>query len=551
MKKIILILSVVALALCSCELEKNPYDQIAVDDLFSDPGSIETATVGNYALLKGDVGYDGWVDDLHRISEYAGDNVTLSGGTTDHLFFLYNYQSITTNSRVERFWRNSYKITVGCNIMIERIIEGESVDTDQLLGENYYLRALVYFQMGNVFGRPYNQGTDNLSIPLKLTSSTDDRPDRNTIAQVYEQVINDLIKAESLMTINKGASFASKEAAQALLSRVYLYMEDNVKAEEYANKVIESGEYALLPTSQFSEMNKLTPTQNSEAIFAVTLSSASDLLEPFADWFTIGSFYATVQGAGWGEMYASRTYLDLVDKNPGDARRSFIDPQYLTDDAGEKIPAVYWVDDTYTYQFRQTTESGGTTTFEDDGNTYTVESEEVDGKTVYFFNGPDGRQDVINDFDMEKRNGHPKFFILKASLQEDDIHMWSPTVSRLAEMYLNKAESLAKRSSDQLALDNINILRVRAGIPEYTLADVPAGKTVLDLVLEERRLELAYEGHRRYDIYRNGRTLDRRYPGRHLSGANAFLELSSTHPRVVEFIPEQQIILQPSLKQND
>ncbi|WP_062059630.1 RagB/SusD family nutrient uptake outer membrane protein [Aquimarina longa] len=551
MKKLIILLLAIAFILHSCDLEKNPYEDISVEELFSDPESIETATIGNYALLKGDKGYDGWVDDLHRISEYAGDNVSLSGGTTDHLFFLYNYQSIKTNFRVERFWRNSYKIAVGCNVIIEKIIEGESVETDQLLGENYYLRALTYFQMGNVFGRPYNQGPSNLSVPLKLTSDITDRPDRHTVEQVYTQVIKDLEKAASLMTINKGASFASKEAAYALLSRVYLYKEDNVKAEEYADKVIASGNYSLLSTAQFSKMNTLTPDQNDEAIFAVALSSDSDLLGGSDDWYTIGSFYANVEGKGWGEMYASRTYLDLIDKNPNDARKSFIEPQFTKDDNDDKTPAIYWVNDEYTYEFRNTSESGGTTTFKDNGTTYTLMSEIVDGKTVYYFNAPDGRQDVIKGFDLEKRNGHPKFYILKASLQENDIHMWSPMVSRLSEMYLNKAESLAKRNMDQLALDNINIIRKRAGIPIYTLADIPTDKTVLDIVLEERRLELAYEGHRRYDVYRNGRIMNRKYPGTHLNGTNAFLEIPSTSLRVVEFIPEQQIILQPSLIQND
>ena len=395
------ILAVTAFVLYSCDIERNPYDQIAVEDLFSDPGSVTTATIGNYALLKGDVGYDGWVDDLHRISEYAGDNVTLSGGTTDHLFFLYNYQSIATNSRVDRFWRNSYKIVVGTNLMIEKIVEGESIESDQLLGENYYLRALVFFQMGNVFGRPYNQGGSNPSIPLKLTSDTEDRPDRSTVQEVYDQVISDLLKAESLMTENKGASFASKEAAQALLSRIYLYMEDNAKAEEYADKVINSGIYSLLPTAEFSEMNRLRPDQNAEAIFAVTLSSSSDLLGQWDDWFTIGSFYASVEGTGWGEMYASRSYLDLIDENPEDARKSFIAPQYLTDGGGDRIPAVYWVDENYVYQFAQTTDTGGTITFDYDGNNYTLQSEDVDGETIYYFNGPNGRQDVTFDFDLE------------------------------------------------------------------------------------------------------------------------------------------------------
>ncbi|MDN5205025.1 RagB/SusD family nutrient uptake outer membrane protein [Fulvivirgaceae bacterium BMA10] len=550
--RILYIIPIIGTLLFSCDLQKDPFDEIAVDRLFESEGAAQTATLGNYALLKGGIngenGYNGWSDDLHRISEYSGDNVTLSGGTTDHLFFLYNYQAITSNSRVARFWDNSYKIIVGANTVIESLEEGQSTEFDQLLGENYYLRALVYFQMGNVFGRPFNQGGSNLSVPLKLTSDVDDRPDRNTVQEVYDQVISDLLKAESLMTIDKSSSFATKEAAQALLSRVYLYMEDNANAEAFADKVIASGRYSLLSATDFRLMNTLNPVQNSEAIFAITLNKDADLNGQWDDWFTLGSFYAKIEGVGWGEMYASRSYLDLLNKNPNDARGAFIDAQYLPG----QIPVVYWVDDSYVYQFRETTEAGGITTFEDNGNTYTVESEVVDGITKYFFNGTNGKQYVEKDFDLEKRNGHPKWYITKASLQDNDGHLWSPIVSRLSEMYLNKAEALAKRGMDQEALDNVNMIRMNRDVPTYaSVADIPSGQSVLDVILDERRLELAFEGHRKFDVFRNGRTMDRRYPGTHLNGATPFFEIPPTHNRVVEFLPEKQVVLQPSLIQND
>lgn len=544
---------IVATFSVSCELERNPYDQIDKEELFAAEAGLESATLGNYGLLKGPVGYGGWADNLHRITEYPGDNVALSGATTDNLFYLYNYQAIPNNGRLNTFWSDSYKIIVGSNVVMEKIEEGTSPELDQLLGENLYLRSLVFFQMGNIFGKPYYQGTDNLSIPLKLTSDVTDLPPRNTVGEVYEQVINDLKKAGDLMTIDKGASFASKGAVDALLSRIYLYMEDNLNAESYADMVINSGEYILLPNERFAIMNTLAPADNQEAIFAVTLKGSADLLDPDDNWYTPGSFYATIDGVGWGEMHASRTYLELINKNESDARRNFIDPDYLLDDNNEKIPAVYWVNDEYKYEFRTITETGGTITFkEEDGPTYNVLSDEVDGKTAYYFNGPNGRQDVTKGFDLKKRNGYPKFYILKSSLQDNDLHLWSPMVSRLAEMYLNKAESFAKRGMDQEALNNVNIIRERAGIPTYeTLNDIPAGMTILDVVLEERRLELAYEGHRKFDVFRNGRTMDRRYPGTHLNGTNAFFEIAPTSPRAIEFIPEQQILLQPSLKQNE
>ena len=551
MKKIIYIsLLAITAVFTSCELDRSPFTEISADDLFKDPGAAQSATLGNYLFLKGDKGYDGWSDDLHRMSEYSGDNVMISGGTTDALFFFYNYQRTQNNSRNNRFWSNSFKAIVGTNRVIESLTEGSSAEADQVIGENYYIRALVFFQMGNVFGKPYNQGVSNLSIPLKLTSDITDLPDRNTVGEVYDQVIADLLKAEALMNENKSASFATKEAAQALLSRVYLYMEDNTKAIEYADKVINSGRYSLLPSSRFAVMNTLAPAENEEAIFSITLTKDIDI-PGTEDWYTIGSFYATIDGVGWGEMYASQTYLELVNKNASDLRKSFIEPQYLLDANGQKIPAVYWVDDTYTYQFRRTTNTGGVITLQDDGITYPLLSETVDGKTQHYFVGATGRQDVTFDFDMDKRNGYPKFFILKASQQENDLHLWSPTVSRLAEMYLNKAEALAKQGATQAALDEVNVLRTRATVPTYTTSTIPVGKSILDVVLEERRLELAYEGHRKFDVYRNGKTMNRKYPGTHLNNSNPFYEIEANNNVIIEFIPEQQILIQPTLIQND
>ena len=87
----------------------------------------------------------------------------------------------------------------------------------------------MYFYLCRAYGRPYFQNPDkNLGVPI-VNGTPDDvnnmsLPDRSTVKEVYEQAISDLKKAEALMTINSGASYASKEAAQAIISRVYLYM---------------------------------------------------------------------------------------------------------------------------------------------------------------------------------------------------------------------------------------------------------------------------------------------------------------------------------------
>jgi len=548
--KNILILLFISLTLMSCEVERFPYDSIASEELLSGEGGIAAATLGNYAILKGDADGNGFASQFHRIAEYPGDNVALSGTTTDALFFTYNYNNLATSGRVNNFWTSGYQAIVGCNKMIALTTEGESEETDQLIGENYYLRAYAYFELVNVFGRPYNQGRDNLGVPLKLSSQIDDLPDRNTVGEVYDQVLADLLKAESLMSVNKSNSYATKEAAQALLSRVYLYMEENQKSIDYANKVISSGRYNLLSTDQLPDYTRINPDDNPETIFCFKFLEESDYNHGY---YTVGSLYANILGSGWGEMYASSDFLNLLRKNPSDKRLEFIDPQYLTDDNGDRIPVVYWINENYQYVFKRTFEQGGKTYFSDNGTDYLVSDEENGSQTLYFYTTTSGsKQYVIKDYDMVKRNGYPKFFILKCSLQDDVPQLWSPVVSRLAEMYLNRAEAYAKLNQVGNALDDVNVIRTRAGIAAYDdVSNFPDGMNILDVVLQERRMELAYEGHRKFDVFRNGRTMNRRYPGTHLNGNNPRFEIPASANRVIEYIPEAQINVQPSLIQND
>lgn len=549
MKKIALSILLLA-GMSSCDIDRFPYNSIESGSLFEDEGGLTSATLGNYSLLKGKKDESAWFDDWQRLAEYPGDNVSLSGTTTDNLFYFYNYKNIPNNSRSSRFWSFSYRAVVGCNKVIEAATEGQSETMDQLIGENYYIRALIYFQMANIYGRPYTQGRDNLAVPLKLSTDIEEKPDRNTVGEVYDQVVEDLMKAEGLMNQAKSASYATKEAAQALLSRVYLYMGENQKAIEYADKVINSGRYSLLGTEDFKQYNVFTPENNAETIFAIKFTKESDYGH---GWYTIGSLYANIKGTGWGEMYASKSYLDLLHENANDAREAFIDPQYLTDDNGDEIPNVMWVDANYKYQTRPTYEEAGKLYFDNaEGVKTEVLSENMEGETAFYFVGSQGKVYVEKSFEMAKRNGYPKYYILKASMQEGEPQLWSPTVSRLAEMYLNKAEAYAKLGDTQQALDNVNIIRERAGISMYNgLSDLKEGQNVLEAVLQERRLELAFEGHRKFDVFRNNMTMDRHYPGTHLNGNDPYYEVLPNDPRVIEFIPESQIAVQPSLIQND
>ena len=119
---------------------------------------------------------------------------------------------------------------------------------------------------------------------------------------------------------------------------------------------------------------------------------------------------------------------------------------------------------------------------------------------------------------MAKRSpgNYPKFFSTKFGYQDGSPTLSSPVVLRWAEVILNRAEAYAHQNKEKEAFDDVNIIRERAGIPAagmFSTANKHGYTNALDVVLDERRLELAFEGHRMFDVYRNKRSMNRQYPG--------------------------------------
>lgn len=115
-------------------------------------------------------------------------------------------------------------------------------------------------------------------------------------------------------------------------------------------------------------------------------------------------------------------------------------------------------------------------------------------------------------------------------------------IIRVTEMYLNRAEALAELNGVNLvSLDLMNALRIRAGLPEWTLATFTTKQEFINAILNERRKELAFEGHRRMDLLRRGLPL-------RTSGPGAAQSLPCTGQKVVLPIPQREIDINPSLK---
>ncbi|MDB5019428.1 MAG: hypothetical protein JWQ28_555 [Pedobacter sp.] len=480
-KQPLYILAVLLLFSTACKKDLQPYDSKSNENALATPDDLQTATYGSYAGLVN----EDYTRFEHILSEYPSDNVALSGTTTDPLYNVYNYTDFPGNNVTTSFWRQSYKVIFSANQIIEKITDGQSPELDQLKGENMYLRTMAHFDLVRFFGRPYAQDNGaSPGIPIVSATGGDLTAGRNTVKEVYDFMIADLLKASSLMGSTKDSRFASKEVAEALLARLYLYMNDNAKAIEYANTVINSGRYSLLGTAAYKTYFTSVPENNPETIFAIRHTQADNRFEG-----AIGSMYyndPVTQSTGWGEMYASKAFVKLLDTYPNDVRHSFIELQ-LT---------------------------------------------------------PTG--------DTLKRGNVPKYFINKYNWQEGIANLSSPVFLRLAEMYLIRAEANAKLGNVQPAIDDVNLIRQRAGLSGaelYSAADLKGKASVLDVVLEERHLEFAFEGQRAGDLYRNNRPLVRAYPGFH-SQDRFNQTINPTDSKVVFFIPDREINLNPNLTQN-
>lgn len=152
-----------------------------------------------------------------------------------------------------RFWSVPYKGVRACNVVLDYLdrVSGDESLRESVRGEALVLRSWYYMMLVNFFGQPYNAGDaeKNLGVPLKLNSDvTDELFPRNTVAEVYAQVEQDLLEGNRLLSLydTKTSYFrVGHLAAKAILSRMYLYMEDWDKALLYADSVLQANSKLL------------------------------------------------------------------------------------------------------------------------------------------------------------------------------------------------------------------------------------------------------------------------------------------------------------------
>jgi hypothetical protein len=455
--RFLLIILTVPLLFTGCLKEITPSDSLTTGTLTQTIEGLKSALNGSYALFKEHVLFNGNTDannmylrQYFQMSDFASDDIVCGQTTTDPLYYSFslNYTPTQTNSRY--FWYISYKIINNVNTIIEaaEAIPNPTAEVQQLIGECYFLRAFCHFNLARFYARPYTQDPTGNGIILRTSVSDPATKARATVAEVYTSIAGDAITGANLMGKSRGVQYASQEAAWALLSRLYLYKEDNDSTVYYSNKVINSGKFTLETAESYTTLFA-NAAGGKETILCVAFTTVDD----YGKGGSIASMIYSDGNSGWGEEFASQSLRDTMSDHMEDIRWHYILP-----------------------------------------------SKDSDGA-------------------IQKKNGIEIYYITKFSFQGGSPTLSSPILFRLAEMYLNRAEAEAKAGNTTAALDDVDMIRKNRGLEDALYGGrLPDGKTVLETVLKERRIELAFEGHRAADVYRNKLNMNRTYWGYHLPG---------------------------------
>ncbi len=265
MKKItyLLISSVLILGSCSKVLDVEPTASISSETALNDKVGIERATIGSYTALQA-AGLYG--RNRVIVGDLAADNLKWTG-TTYEYYQIENNDVPADNAIIEGTWIAAYDGLNRVNNVLNALGGVDDLTTaerDKYEGEALFMRALFHFNLLTYFG----------GVPIKITPTLDIsnvNQARNPADQVYEQIIADLLQAESKLPVTMPVGRANSYAASALLARVYLTRfhtngnaADATAAVDMAGKVITEGGFSLV-----TPYAALFEGSNSEVIFEI------------------------------------------------------------------------------------------------------------------------------------------------------------------------------------------------------------------------------------------------------------------------------------------
>lgn len=255
------LLITISLSSCKNFLNQEPTDTISNEDALSSYENVTYALNGTYSLLCGQTYY---------YSRYMSTYADVTGGNAEppeynlddsyEYSYLYNFEMTAEQDALDDVYFEIYEIIYAANQVIEAapaLTDATDAQKSNLIGQATALRALCHFDLLRLFAQNYAYTDDasHLGIVLRLkVNELDVESARNTVAECYEAIVDDLVYAASLLDDMSDINYFCKQSAQALLARVYLYQSNWTEAAALANEVITSGVQSLAPTADYAEM---------------------------------------------------------------------------------------------------------------------------------------------------------------------------------------------------------------------------------------------------------------------------------------------------------
>ncbi len=331
MKRINILLTALALIFAtSCEsfLDVKPSNQVdsgssiqnASDAKIMVQGLMNKLTSSNYYgrnfLVYGDA--------------KGGDLTIYSAGNGGDAWYYFTHEQ-TSNSYIG-YWSTMYNCLLQANNIIQNIYslkEAGATGLDDYLGQALTIRALIHFDLVRLYGKPYNMDKNAYGVPV-VTEPVDASAQllRNTVEEVYTQVVKDLKDAAPLLGKSANNGFINYYANQAILSKVYMYMDNFSEALTVAEGVINSGVYTPYTASNWTA--SWARTFGSESIFELNvLVNEGDL-----GTGSPGCYYRRrAHGISAGGVFlASQNWFDIMGAN--DARWGIMDSDQSDEEDG-------------------------------------------------------------------------------------------------------------------------------------------------------------------------------------------------------------------------
>ena len=327
----------IALFASSCNdfLVKEPILSQSTEITLSTFDGLNSAIAGAYGPLAGETWYG--PNFVFYTEMGSGNGKKPSEGDFDSGRMAEAYNLNYNPSSTSGLWGYGYFVISAANNVLANLEGKESsevtaADINNLKAEALFLRALSHFDMVRLYAQPYGYAPNGPGVPVVLATDPAAMPARNTVAETYEQIVADLTEAENIIAddykregVADYKAAVTKPAIQALLSRVYLYMENWTKAAEYATKVIDNPAFSIWTADEYADAWKAN-VGTSEVIFEVFGDQTND----YDAYWTSPSWMSTP--GGYADCGTSTDLVNLYEAD--DVRNQWLqDPGY---------PHLYW-----------------------------------------------------------------------------------------------------------------------------------------------------------------------------------------------------------------